>query len=340
MKRFAKPWMAWSLFVLTVAGWTGAAVLDTPPFASGSDQVWAFSFLAFPIVGLILATRRPINIVGWLFLFGPALVGAGLATLEATHGQSGDSVFGVGLLVMSSSMILFPDGRYPARSMAWAHAGVALWILLETLVLETDSGSGLTAMLALVIAALAVRLIREGPIVRRQIAWPVMAFLTGALTATVLAWLAPHTSWDVAGFVTITAGVPIAIGFSIFKYRLYDIDRIINRTVVYTVVVASVFGVYAGGVALLTTVLPSSNQLAVAGSTLAAAAVFAPLRRWVRSFVDSRFYRRRYDVQRVGQSLAVRLRDEVEVDEVASVWAAAVSNAVKPASMSVWVRSS
>jgi hypothetical protein len=133
------------------------------------------------------------------------------------------------------------------------------------------------------------------------------------------------------------AAVPICIGMAILRYRLYDIDRIISRTLAYAIVTGLLVGVYAGLVLLATHVLSFRTPVAVAASTLAAAALFSPARRWVQRAVDRRFNRARYDADQTVSAFAARLKDAVDLDSVQADLAQVVSRALEPAHLSVWV---
>jgi hypothetical protein len=129
----------------------------------------------------------------------------------------------------------------------------------------------------------------------------------------------------------------VSIGIGILKYRLYEIDRIISRTLAYALVTGSLIGVYAGLVLLATRVLSFSSPVAVAASTLVAAALFNPLRRRVQRVVDRRFNRARYDADRMVAEFAARLNDAVDLDAVRADLASAVHQALEPTYVSVWV---
>jgi hypothetical protein len=135
--------------------------------------------------------------------------------------------------------------------------------------------------------------------------------------------------------VGVTA-MPIAIGVGILKYRLYDIDRIISRTLAYAIVTGLLVGVYAGLVLLSTQVLTITSPVAVAVSTLVAAALFSPLRRRVQHTVDRRFNRARYDADQTIAAFAVRLKDAVDLDTVRDDLAGIIKQALEPAHISVW----
>jgi cation transporter-like permease len=129
----------------------------------------------------------------------------------------------------------------------------------------------------------------------------------------------------------------VSIGVGILKYRLYDIDRIISRTLAYAIITGLLVGVYAGLVLLATHVLGFTGSVSVAAATLAAAALFAPLRRWVQRGVDRRFNRARYDAERTVAAFTARLQDAVDLDSVQADLAASVQGALEPAHVSVWI---
>jgi hypothetical protein len=131
--------------------------------------------------------------------------------------------------------------------------------------------------------------------------------------------------------------LPVAIGVGILKYRLYEIDRIISRTVAYVIVTGLLVGIYAGVVLLATRVLPSASPVAVAGATLVAAALFNPLRRRVQRIVDRRFNRARYDIEVTVAAFAVHLKDAVDLDSIRDDLAGVVQKTLEPAHISVWL---
>jgi hypothetical protein len=144
-----------------------------------------------------------------------------------------------------------------------------------------------------------------------------------------------------ADLATIGIGVlPVAVGVAILRFRLYEIDRLISRTLSYALLTGLLVGVFAGVVLLTTRVLPFSSPVAVAVSTLAAAALFNPLRRHVQRLVDHRFNRARYDRDALVTSFGACLRDAVDPETVVVELAGAAASSVEPAHVSVWVRAS
>jgi hypothetical protein len=150
----------------------------------------------------------------------------------------------------------------------------------------------------------------------------------------------PDRALNIIGSVALVAvlALPLSMGVAILKYRLYDIDRILSRTVAYAIITGLLVGVYAGLVLLATQVLGFASTWAVAASTLAAAALFNPVRRRVQRAVDRRFNRARYNADRTVTLFAARLQDAVDLDSVRADLLATVSASLQPAHVSVWLR--
>ena len=145
-------------------------------------------------------------------------------------------------------------------------------------------------------------------------------------------------SWASILLVGLVA-LPVSIGVAVLKYRLFDIDRVISRTLAYAIVTGLLVGVYAGIVLLATEVLGFHHStVAVAAATLAAAALFNPVRRRVQMIVDRRFNRARYDADRIIAGFAARLQDAVDLDAVRADLASSVQQTLEPAHISVWIR--
>ena len=198
----------------------------------------------------------------------------------------------------------------------------------------------------LVVASVFVRRRGASAERRKQLAW--LGYV-GLMTAVWLAFLFVDVGVTDGGnnwvaslgwvllFLTPVAGIPLACAVAVLKYRLYEIDRIISRTLAYAIVTGLLVGVYASLVLLATQVLTIESPVAVAGSTLAAAALFSPLRSRVQRAVDRRFNRTRCDADQMVTAFAAQLKDAVDPDAVREDLAGVVSRALEPAHISVWV---
>ena len=199
----------------------------------------------------------------------------------------------------------------------------------------------------LVVASVFVRRRGASAERRKQLAWLGYVGLMTAIWAVVLvaaAFAAPGASNGWLGTLlwsflvcTPVAGVPLACAVAVLKYRLYEIDRIISRTLAYAIITGLLVGVYAGLVLLTTQGFRIQTPAAVAASTLAAAALFSPLRRRVQLSVDRRFNRARYDADQTVAAFAARLKDAVDLDSVRDDLAGVVHQALQPAHVSVWI---
>ena len=199
----------------------------------------------------------------------------------------------------------------------------------------------------LVIASVFVRRRGAGTEVRKQLAWlgyvAALTALWGALLAVgglvvpgpVNSWLGTLI-WSLME-LTPVAGIPVACAVAVLRYRLYEIDKIISRTLAYAIVTGLLVGVYAGLVLLATQVLTIKSPVAVAGATLAAAALFTPLRSRVQHLVDRRFNRTRYDADQTLAAFAARLKDAVDQDAVQADLLGVVHRSLDPTQAAVWV---
>jgi hypothetical protein len=164
--------------------------------------------------------------------------------------------------------------------------------------------------------------------------------MAAGIASVLVAAFAPHAPTAIEDVVDLPVGFiafAVCVGVAILRYRLYDIDRIISRTLSYTVITAVLAGLYAGLVLLATEVLDLTSQVAVAAATLAAAALFNPLRRRVQRLVDRRFNRARYDADNTVTAFATRLQDATDPDAVRSDLIGTVHHALEPAHISVWM---
>jgi hypothetical protein len=286
-----------------------------------------------------------------------------------------DQVWGPGLELLFVVVLLFPDGRLPSRFWRWALRayGVLYAALLAAAAAATadalighpvrlDASGGLSAVdnpagwfkavqapLTVALLVLSVSFIvrqvlswrRSSGERRQQLKWlasgaaisvlsVILATSGAGSPTTFLQWVGPLAWFGIAA-------LPLSIGVAILKYRLYEIDRIISRTLAYAIVTGVLVGVYAGLVLLATRVLGFTAPVAVAASTLAAVALFTPVRRRVQRAVDRRFNRASYDADRTLAAFAARLQDDVDLDTVRTDLITAVHQALEPAHASVWL---
>jgi len=339
--------------------------------------------LAFATVGALITTRRPEHPVGWLFL-GAGLVGAAqLVTGEfaaAFLAASGPSVSVavaawasyqlqvavVGLLV--AMLLLFPTGQPPSRRwwvLVWAvAAGVVLAWVGDGLAparyqdfpgLENPFGiTGLATVLNWVagaggvlaiagffgaLASLVVRFTRARGLERQQLKWFVYAAGLGFAMLVLPTPIPDFLKWTLA-----PVGLSAAAAVAVLRYRLYDIDRLINRSLVYGLLTAVLGLGYAGAVLLLGQLFGGVEERtpswAVAGATLAVAALFQPARRRIQRAVDRRFNRRKYNTAQTIQAFSTRLRDQIDLDTLTSELLAVVDQTMQPTQASLWLRPS
>jgi hypothetical protein len=334
---------------------------------TGDGMVFVLGALTLYGTGALLVSKVPDNRLSWLVLmvaFGVAILGMFDNAPLGDVGEvlTGFALFGIVLPGMGVFVPLwFPTGRILTRRWRWVSVTAILgiigilggWALLalqgagSTDVNACDSiGScanmaGLVLLLVAVVGAvvsLVVRWVRSEGAERLQMKWLVFAF--GLFLIGVLAEFGGF-QYSLVANVFLPLGlflIPAAIGFAVTRYRLYEIDRILSRTVTYTVVIALLAAVYFAGLAALTIILPSDSPLAVAGSTLAAAALFNPIRKRVQGWVDRHFNRSRYDAQRVIDGFSDSLRRDLDEDHLMTRWVSVVSETMNPASAGVWIR--
>jgi hypothetical protein len=267
-------------------------------------------------------------------------------------------------------VLLFPDGRLPSRRWRWVVGGylaiaaaaalsvsVVSVVLIATgrtrvladgeLALVSNPAGGTAWLIPMVLVFIAsVVLLWLAALIRQIASWrrssgerrqQLKWLMSGAAVCGVgLAALATNSAlWEVLilGFTAL----PLGIGIGILKYRLYEIDRIISRTLAYAIVTGLLVGVYAGLVLLASRVLGRHGTVTVAAATLAAAALFAPVRRRVQHLVDRRFNRARYDADRTLAAFTSRLTEALDLDAVRGDLAGTVQAALEPAHISVWL---
>jgi hypothetical protein len=352
----------------------------------------AVTALPYPIVGALIAHRLPRNAVGWVLVAIGLLQGVQLFTDEYAYRsfvtEAGPLPFGPEVawlsfwtwmpslaLLVTLTLLLFPDGRPPSPKWRWgvwfAATGVGLIVLIPAVAAWPYRGRGLeatghvegvaedgflafalvTAGVIILLSAIAsvasviVRFRTSSGVERQQLKWFTYAGgFAFAITASAFLPL-PRAEWfEVAFELLFGFGlliVPIAIGIAILKHRLYEIDRIINRTLVYGAVTGSLALVYATFVFAFGAILGtfgSGNNLVVAGATLTVAAMFRPLRRRVQDFIDRRFNRSRYDAARTVDAFGTRLRHQTDLQLLTDDLLSIVQQTMQPASVSLWLR--
>jgi hypothetical protein len=389
----AAIWLVWTVAGVGVTIGVLALVYGVLNYRSLSEvltrvapqALWAMSF---PLVGAVIATHRPRNPLGWMFLViglsqGLTSFGQEYATYvfrtAPGAGPGGELAIWVsqwawapGLgLALTFVPLLFPDGRLPSRPwrpVAWlsvipivvipVSTAIVLWPWRGPALLDpsgvqqgTDDlgvllgfapyllmlGCGLACLVALLL-----RFRRARGIERQQLKWLLFAC---AVTIAILLVVQPNTSsaWRLGLLLALPffPAVPVAAGVAILRYRLYEIDRIINRTLVYGLLTAILGLCYAVGSLLFVLVAGAGKDppsWLVAAATLAAAAVFRPVRGRIQAVVDRRFNRRRYHAAKTVEAFSTRLRDQVDLDTLSAELVAVADRTMEPTMLSLWLR--
>jgi hypothetical protein len=398
MSARVAAWLAWSLCALCVALAAANLILALLNehtlgeifITEEGIVIFAIWTVSFSVVGALIASQRPENPIGWIFLadgFCYGLLGAGdqyaiyaLLTnpgalpLGAEASWLGQWIWAPGLgLSLVFLPLLFPDGRPPSHR--WRPVGwlgglfIGLTVVSSTILLWPERGPALVtgdespsyvvdvlllfAALPMLFVAglgavvsLVVRFSRARGDERQQIKWFASA------TALTLVWILLFGQASLRGLpevivalssLLVIPSIPIATGIAILRYRLYDIDRIINRTLVYGALTAMLVAVYVGGVTVTHAIFGALTgqeqqpQLAVVVSTLVIAALFMPLRRRIQAFIDRRFYRRKYDAGKTLEAYSARLRDETDLDALSDDLVEVVKETMQPSHISLWL---
>jgi hypothetical protein len=386
----AFAWAVCGVTVTLAAARLGLAIADpessssagNPEVPGGGVPVAAFEavvLIALGVIGAVVASRQPRNLVGWILCVTPLSLGllilgvhvfwsfelAGQADAAQVAAWLSSwiwtpAIFGSFVLFP----LLFPTGAPPTarwRPVAWA--GVAGCVAMtagfaftpgefedlpavnpvglgDPLGTAAEVANGLGFLLLVIgtltaIASIVVRFRRSRGIERQQLKW--------VTAAAALLPLSQVPSGDI-GYAALLLGalvIAAAVAIAMLRYRLYDIDVVINRALVYGALTAILAGIYIGSVLLLQLVLSGVTQdsgLAVAASTLAVAALFRPARSRIQAVVDRRFYRRKYDAQRTLEAFSARLRDEVHLGALTTELSAVVTETLQPAHVSLWLR--
>jgi hypothetical protein len=340
--------------------------------------------LVYPTIGAFIVSRRPKNAVGWIvcgmgFIFEVlAFAGAYANYTRFAHPGSlpGGKImlalnpWTVGPSLMLGTVLLvllFPDGKLPTAgardkvAVKWLGRTVAcmavcgaalvnLWWLPwpggAVEVLGTIGGVSLVVSFVASVLSVFVRQQSAEGRERQQIKWFVFgaAVLMGSFFFLQVAG-DKLSEWAI--FVLIVTSlmvIPVTVGIAIIRYRLYDIDFLINRTIVYGLLTTTLLLVYLSGVAATQAILQTLTgqaelpQLAIVVSTLVIAALFNPLRRRIQSFIDRRFYRRKYDARKTLEAFSAKLRHETDLGSLSEDLTSVVGDTMQPAHVSLWLR--
>jgi hypothetical protein len=361
--------------LMIVLGWSTPLPGEWTPWRD--QTVSLLGIIGAPILGGLIASRLPRNPYGWLWLgFGLGLAFQSLAQSYGAYGlvvepgslaapktishvlQLGGQV---ALTLAPLLMLLFPTGRLPSRRwrpLAWTSttAGAVL-LFLVLLFDDPDQVGGVISTVtvavvsviftALLLSALSIviRYRRTSGAERQQLKWfALAAVLIGAVTVghlLLLDLLLPEAFLNLLDATTITC-LYVAVGIAILRYRLYDIDLIINRTLVYGSLTATLVLFYFGSVVglqyILRTLTGQESQLAIVVSTLAIAALFNPLHRRIQASIDRLFYRRKYDAAKTLEEFSAKLRDETDLEALNSDLLRVVQNTMQPEHITLWLR--
>lgn len=373
-RRLVAGTLAAASIAILVAAAVRFAAVGT---STGVWSQWSFA-MAFVVVGALLTSKRPDHTVGWIVAvtgLASAILAAGAA---ATDGGLGIYVLWAGswLWVVSGVLpgiilpLVFPTGQVLSprwRIAVWAgfvgmvlvcvvqalvsfeKAGVSTQAenpfrlaaaepLLENVALPVGALLLFGALLAAIVSSI-LRYRRSHGDERQQLRWVMTAFVTAAALYIVPSALPVRGVILDVFFAVGMVLIPVSIGVAILRYRLYDIGRIVSRTVTYALVTGIVVAIYTGVVLLAQRMLGPDDapDLVVAGGTLSAAALFRPLLVRVGRVVDARFNRRRYDAAEEVRRFARRVRDEFEVDRLSADLAGVAREALQPTTVGVWL---
>jgi hypothetical protein len=402
MSPRAASWLAWTACLLCGTLTAASLMLAflngrtlSEFFVEENIVMIATLTVAFSVVGAMIASHRPGNLIGWIFcaaaLFqGLAVFGdeyatyalitrPGSLTLGPEMSWLTEWIWAPGLgLILVFLPLLFPDGRPPSRRWRWVAwlggISIVMIVVLAMVILWSERGTQLLRdpvsddagpawILGLLVEALAfplmlvaglaavisllVRFHRARGDERQQIKWFASASALTLGFVFVLQMLNnTQNSLLEAGLAAVALflipSIPVATGVAILRYRLYDIDRLINRALVYGLLTAMLAVVYLASVVALQSVLRAltgqESTLAVVASTLAIAALFNPLRRRIQGFIDRRFYRRKYDAAKTLAAFSAKLRDETNLDALNAELMGVIRETMQPAHVSLWLR--
>ncbi len=394
----AAAWLAWSVcalclllmafsLLLIVLGWSTPLPRGWSPWRDQAVSV--VGFIGAPVLGGLVASRRPGNSYGWLWLgLGLSLACPQVAETYAAYAlvtepgslpapRTVNAVLASGwalmIVLLPFVFLLFPTGRLPSRRwrlLAWVVLAMGA-LMLPLGLLSADSGQGpvkspfavggalgqainavlvgavLIVFASVILSALSlvVRYRRASGVERQQLKWFALAaaFLAAMIIPDLLGAyrLLGDALWNLL-FVLDFAALYVGVGIAILRHRLYDIDVIINRTLVYGSLTATLVALYFGGIVVLQRVFVvltgQESTLAIVASTLLIAALFNPLRRRIQSFIDHRFYRKKYDARKTLEAFSAKLRNETDLDRLGDDLVGVVRETMQPAHVGLWLR--
>jgi hypothetical protein len=354
--------------------------IKLPSFSSTLFDEWLHHTVNMftALAGAFLAAKRPHNPIGWLLcVIGITFLGYPVVILLVAYlyvpgmytslplvwlAWLGNWIWVLAYVGIIYGLLLFPNGQLPSprwRPVAWGAAVTLVAVLvgaalvpgpldaarqwqnpvgvqrLGTLIMPLIMILLLFELLAII--AVVVRFFRSRGIERQQLKWIAFgAAMHGVITGIGMLFDLPRWVQAIGPAVILSA-----IVIAVLRYRLYEIDRIINRTLVYGILTALLAAIYFGSVVLFESLLRplfgQNNQIAIVASTLVIAALFQPLRRRIQQVIDRRFYRRKYDAQKTLQTFSARLREEVQLDTLCDDLISTVQETMQPAHVSLWL---
>jgi hypothetical protein len=266
-------------------------------------------------------------------------------------------IFGTALLLFT---LVFPDGRFRPSWTRWLAIGLAMFVASVALIPFPTAAYGpiFVVFISMFVTVIGLQIYRFRVISswdqQQQTKWAVFGLvmaIVGLVTTWLTQYVLPFPSGNgslylavdnAVGIATVLSAIPLFIGVAVMRNRLWDIDHVVNRALVYTMLTVVLAGLYAGGILglqwLFSLVLGGGSALAIAISTLAIAALFSPLRRRIQVGIDRRFYRRRYDAQRTLVAFAEQVRDEVDLTQLSRGLMTVVRETLQPEHISLWLR--
>jgi hypothetical protein len=396
MKRRIAPIAAWSLAIATIVGFAvmAAAAITSDEFAGApvpeaiAELMWSVIAAAFAVLGALILSRQPDNMVGWTLMTPPVgLAAAGLASLPAAALDSSSVTIDLGLWLalwltgiswlflifpIFHLLQIFPTGRVLTPRWRWL---VVLEVVMVVVFLalsgfsgtiETADGqfvenpigfiddsfwawfdipwtAGLLTLMAGGAISMFVRFRRSRGVERQQMKWLLLAV---ALFVLVYGLTASQGGEDNAAplellFPVAVLAIPVAITFAVLRYRLFDIDLIIRRTLLYAMLTGLLTAVYLGSVVATQTLFRGggdSSTLSVAASTLLITVLFAPLRRRLQAIIDRRLFRSRYNAQLVIEGFAGAARNQANLEALSADLITVLAETIQPRSSGIWIR--